>query len=570
MRLLETSTLKIHEFQGSFEDDYAILSHTWGLEECTFQQLEQPSGAALKGYEKIRLCCQQAQRDNIKWAWVDTCCIDKTSTAELSESINSMFLWYQKAKICYAYLDDVNDVSELARSRWFSRGWTLQELIAPKYVNFYSTNWDFLGNKNDLRDDLVTITSIPQDVLSGASEFRHACIATRMRWAANRQTTRLEDLAYCLMGIFDVQMPLLYGEGKRAFTRLQQEIMKGSEDQSLFAWGLSESPYSTEQLQHALSIDETYGLLADSPRDFLLAAEVEPMRSKQQSNSTSKASTSVQIDLPVAQIAGRQIAILACTISKRHGTYLGFHLNHWDKFYTSRGGALLAIPAHGWVTSRVMTLEMREVSSGLPRTRPPTIRIVLKPEPPSEGFRSTHDGFRYYKKPEIHVLQGGSYVAQQDVIVPHYDSGPSAVMIFESSEWIRAFNEGHGNWTGPPTGFALTIGVDPRPWVAFVPILHPDYAPGQFDHLANLNPEFIKFCMTKSTLLETLSRKEGITGFLASRAEELELLLDKWTYDRANKAGSIYYNKITLRVSFRDVPDEAFVDSEVLIRIREE
>lgn len=156
----------------------------------------------------------------------------------------------------------------------------VQELIAPKDVSFYSTNWDFLGRKGDLRNNLETITGISQDVLSGASELLHACIATRMRWAANRHTTRLEDMAYCLMGIFDVQMPLLYGEGKKAFTRLQQEIMRGSGDQPLFAWGVPESPYSIEQLHGTLSADDICGLLANSPRDFLLATEVEPVRSK--------------------------------------------------------------------------------------------------------------------------------------------------------------------------------------------------------------------------------------------------------------------------------------------------
>lgn len=335
-----------------------------------------------------------------------SCCIDKTSTAELSESINSMFRWYQKAKICYAYLEDVDDVSELGRSRWFTRGWTLQELIAPKDVSFYSTNWTFLGSKSDLRDNLAAITGISQDVLSGASESWHECIATRMRWAANRQTTCLEDMAYCLLGIFDVQMPLLYGEGKRAFTRLQQEIMRGSDDQSLFAWGVPESPYSIEQFHGTLSANETYGLLADSPRDFLLSSEVEPVRSKQRPTTTSKSSTSVQIELPVAQIAGRQVAVIACTTPERPRTYLGFCLNHWDKFYTSRGAEVLAIPVRDWVESQVQTLEIRQISSGLPQLPPPVIRLVLGNYSP------------FYQKPDIHALRGASYVAAKNVIIP--------------------------------------------------------------------------------------------------------------------------------------------------------
>lgn len=473
-----------------------------------------------------------------------------------------MFRWYKKAKICYAYLEDVDDVSELARSRWFTRGWTLQELIAPKDVSFYSTNWTFLGSKSDLRDNLEAITGISQDVLSGASESWHECIATRMRWAANRQTTRLEDMAYCLLGIFDVQMPLLYGEGKRAFTRLQQEIMRGSDDQSLFAWGVPESPYSIEQLRGTLSANETYGLLADSPRGFLLATEIEPVRSKQRPTATSKSSTSVQIELPVAQIAGRQVAILACTTPERPGTYLGFCLNHWDMFYTSRGGEILAIPARDWLASQVKMLEMRQISSGLPRLPSPVIRVV-------HGSHSP-----YYQKPDIHALQGASYVAAKNVILPHNHSGPSAVMIFEPSdmERVKSNQTPHERklikYKRPATGFALIFGADPRPWVAFVPILHPDHAHSQFHHLAKLNPDFIRFCMTKASLQSALSKGQGDMGFLTTQAETLELMLDRWAYIHEKDAVRGYYiKKITLKVWFSKAPDDYFVDSELNVRV---
>lgn len=487
-----------------------------------------------------------------------SCCIDKTSTAELSESINSMFRWYQKAKVCYAYLEDVDDVSELARSRWFTRGWTLQELIAPKDVYFYSTNWALLGNKNDLRDNLETITGISRDVLSGASQSRQVCIATRMRWAANRQTTRVEDIAYCLMGIFDVQMPLLYGEGKRAFVRLQQEMMRGSDDQSLFAWGVPKSPYPIEQLHGTLSSTETCGLLAASPRDFLLVTEVEPVRSQQPPTATSKSSTSVQIELPVARIQGREVAILACTMPKRPGTYLGFRLDHWDTFYTSRGGELLAIPARDWIASRVKKLEMREIGSGLPRSPPPVIGIADHVESP------------YYRQPEIHALPGASYfrrMAATNVIVTHNYSGPSAVMIYEPTNKkrgiITGINRQNGkpnNYEGRAAGFALILGVDPRPWVAFIPILHPDHAQNQFYHLAELDPGYIKFCMTKASLLSALSKGQGYWDFLTDGKNLLlDLVLDRWF--------NSYTEKIQLEVRFTRALDDFFVDSEVSVKI---
>lgn len=147
-----------------------------------------------------------------------------------------MFRWYQNAKVCYAYLADVANKDEFSSSRWFSRGWTLQELIAPKVVRFYSSDWTLLGLKSELCHLLQEITEIDAFVLE-TGLFSQVCIAKRMSWASRRETTRIEDRAYSLMGIFDVNMPLIYGEGPKAFTRLQHEILRVSDDQSLFAWG---------------------------------------------------------------------------------------------------------------------------------------------------------------------------------------------------------------------------------------------------------------------------------------------------------------------------------------------
>jgi hypothetical protein len=193
--------------------------------------------------------------------WLDSCCIDKTSSAELSEAINSMYRWYQNAQVCYAYLEDVpaedsslwSEDSAFRKSKWFTRGWTLQELLAPEIVVFYDHDWNEIGTRTELGSLIALITGIDTESL-----YRplNACIAQKMSWVSERETLREEDMAYCLLGLFDVNMPLLYGEGKKAFVRLQLEIIKQSDDDSIFAW-------------HLNACDRHYhGLLATSPAAF--------------------------------------------------------------------------------------------------------------------------------------------------------------------------------------------------------------------------------------------------------------------------------------------------------------
>ncbi|KAF2489819.1 hypothetical protein BU16DRAFT_566919 [Lophium mytilinum] len=235
MRLLDTSTLQLKEFMGDRIPPYAILSHRWGDDEVTFNSIQRhyqsaaslPEGTAS---QKIRKSCEQAASDGFKYIWIDTCCIDKNSSSELSDAINSMY-----------------------RYNWFTRGWTLQELIAPSSVVFYDEKWEELGTKATLKEPISQITGIPCDVLLGV-QSSESSIAQIMSWAANRQTTRQEDLAYCLLGLFDVHMPMLYGEGKNAFVRLQHEIMKSSNDHSLFAWtgpGLERGPFARSPFESA-------------------------------------------------------------------------------------------------------------------------------------------------------------------------------------------------------------------------------------------------------------------------------------------------------------------------------
>ncbi|KAK1761559.1 vegetative incompatibility protein HET-E-1 [Echria macrotheca] len=248
MRLINTSSLEIEEFHGGNVPKYAILSHTWGAAEALFEQwtsrLSRLRHTRCPGFSKVRAACKRARSDGFGYVWVDTVCINKSSSAELSEAINSMYAWYERSSVCYVYLSDVvsrcgdtTDTLDLVRrSRWFRRGWTLQELLAPTNVEFYTRNWNLLGTKNALAFLISEVTGIEEVCLRKRKRIDEYSIAQRMAWAANRVTTREEDIAYCLMGIFGISMPLLYGEGQKAFVRLQEEIIKSSDDHSILAF----------------------------------------------------------------------------------------------------------------------------------------------------------------------------------------------------------------------------------------------------------------------------------------------------------------------------------------------
>lgn len=256
MRLINIETSRLEEFLDYKTPPYVILSHTWGddAEELTFRDIEEGrTGKPGVGSVKLRGTCRQAQQDGFKYVWIDTCCIDKTNLVELREAINSMFRWYRRASICYAYLSDVPGVdnprkstSKFRNSRWFGRGWTLQELLAPKQLRFYNSEWGLLGTKGTIRTAVEKITGIPRQILVGIAELHSASVAQRMSWAAGRETKRKEDLAYCLLGIFAVTMPMIYGEGRdQAFLRLQEQIMRTTRDDSILAWGLGAGEMST-------------------------------------------------------------------------------------------------------------------------------------------------------------------------------------------------------------------------------------------------------------------------------------------------------------------------------------
>jgi hypothetical protein len=282
MRLLSVNTRQLEEFFGDAVPPYAILSHTWGAEEVTFQDLAREGHRRKQGYNKIEGCCQQAVSQGLAYVWIDTCCIDKTSSSELSEAINSMFQWYAAARVCYAYLQDVppgldpfDRDSDFQRSRWFTRGWTLQELVAPRQIEFYASDWTpvfplyatWTAETQPVTPRkkialLSGITRIPESVLRKSHHLSLVSAACKFSWAADRRTTRIEDEAYSLLGLLGINMPLLYGEGSKAFLRLQEVVLSSSDDISVLAWGYDLSwKFMRDEYQASI--------LARSPEAFL-------------------------------------------------------------------------------------------------------------------------------------------------------------------------------------------------------------------------------------------------------------------------------------------------------------
>ncbi|WPH01259.1 HET-domain-containing protein [Acrodontium crateriforme] len=271
MRLLRTDSLTFGTFQRANRPPYVILSHRWSKnedDEILMQGIIQGTATKKKAFAKLNGAMLEAQFYGYEWIWCDTCCIDKTSSAELSEAINSMFAWYKEADTCYVYISepDISSVEDLPKSDWFSRGWTLQELLAPPFVEFYTHDWRLIANNlaTEVVEILSRITLIDGAILMKTENISSVSIAERMSWAAHRVVSREEDMAYCLMGLFDVSMPMLYGEGgEKAFHRLQEHIMKDSNDHSIFAWRDEDA-----------DVDASHGLLADHPKHFAHSSEI--------------------------------------------------------------------------------------------------------------------------------------------------------------------------------------------------------------------------------------------------------------------------------------------------------
>jgi hypothetical protein len=289
LRLQDDGGFSLVEMFGKDIPQYAILSHTWGAsnEEVTFRDLTEGTGKRKAGYRKLTFCRKQTAKDNLQYFWVDTCCIDKSSSAELAEAINSMFRWYKEAAKCYVYLSDITTAERtwepaFRNCRWFTRGWTIQELLAPTSVEFFSREGRHLGDKTSLEQQIHEITGIAIPALRGAplSDFS---INERLLWAKSRQTTREEDKAYSLLGIFSVCMPLLYGEGEeRAFKRLEesQEFASERMDQKIAA--ISQVANRNLNVDSALSLmAEQIAVLSAKANDVeTLKITIEIMKSK--------------------------------------------------------------------------------------------------------------------------------------------------------------------------------------------------------------------------------------------------------------------------------------------------
>ncbi|KAI1151300.1 heterokaryon incompatibility protein-domain-containing protein [Nemania diffusa] len=292
MRLLDTTSFELRngEQQRFCQEGYAILSHRWVGFEITFEELKNYTTELRTARrplnspqaDKIRGACETARNQGIRWMWIDTCCINKASATEESESINSMFKWYREAQLCVTYLSDVKADDERPSaeifkrtyneepSEWFFRGWTLQELLAPQNIQFYDKDWKYMGTKMELAGSIAHITGIETRYLTGAENFREACIAAKMSWMAQRTTTRKEDMAYSVVGIFGVTMTPQYGEGQGAFLRLQEIFLSSYVfDESLFAWKMPEpnagAKFGVRTDQWAAG---EWGLLAASPDWF--------------------------------------------------------------------------------------------------------------------------------------------------------------------------------------------------------------------------------------------------------------------------------------------------------------
>ncbi|KAK7209470.1 hypothetical protein V2G26_016648 [Clonostachys chloroleuca] len=295
MWLIDAKTTRlVHVNDVADKPRYAILSHTWGDGEVSFRDMSARSSRISRkpqrrpAWSKIENSCRLALSYKCDYVWIDTCCIDNSSSSELQQAINSMFRWYERAEICFVHLADVSVDKDHNRlksafrdSRWFKRGWTLQELLAPSTLVFYDKTWSVIGAKDDadLRGSISEVTGIDEYYLNPANRIvfssvhqwlSRASVAERLSWAAGRETTRAEDMAYCLLGIFDINMPMLYGEGIKAFKRLQEEIMKVDDDCSLLCWGY-------DMAQEALTIfEDESSILAPHPKYFKNCRGIKP------------------------------------------------------------------------------------------------------------------------------------------------------------------------------------------------------------------------------------------------------------------------------------------------------
>ena len=340
MRLIDTFTGEL-KYYINWEDTppYAILSHTWGEHdrEINMQQFmddhrKLPS-KLIGSLSKIEKFCNLARADGYHYAWADMVCIDKTNSTELSESLNLMYKWYRHSTVCYVYLSDVpedgdvwHDESAFRKAKWFKRGWTLQELVAPRALVFYGQNWIEIGTKASLMPLITQITRIGKEILE-PNYAETVSLGERLSWAAGRKTSRVEDRAYSLLGLLQIQLPILYGEGHYAFIRLQQELITRFDDQTIFAW---------REININTSVGHDAGLLATTPDDFWFF-NGENVKLSQEVLPYTMTNGWLRISLPILKYrdpSGRRrcIGILNCKV-QHEDMFYGIHLREQSGQY---------------------------------------------------------------------------------------------------------------------------------------------------------------------------------------------------------------------------------------------
>lgn len=333
MRLINVNSMRLESFDSEPLPPYAVLSHTWGREEDELSYSDVCHGrfnTHSRGLAKLRGCRMQALRHRLEYVWIDTCCIDQANAVEVTEAINSMFRWYQNASVCYVYLSELASPydfqglpKDLPVTSWFRRGWTLQELLAPKRLEFYDMRWRLVGDRSRLASIIEGITGIPLEFLTEPRALSEASIAQRMSWAARRVTRREEDTAYCLLGIFNVAMPMIYGEGKiGAFARLQREILREMGDDSILAWGLGSADLDTDSAD-SLSA----GALAQSPSDFAGCGQVVACSPYRYALGPVDSRGFVEANVILDMSGGQLFGILMCGLSRDEGQAIGVPLH---------------------------------------------------------------------------------------------------------------------------------------------------------------------------------------------------------------------------------------------------
>jgi len=421
MRLLNVVTLEMEEFERRDEQpEYAILSHTWGPQkhEVNLEDMRKEKKPVWKkGFFKVLKTCAQAKADKISHVWIDSCCIDRSNITELSESINSMYRWYENAKFCYVFLEDVHSgqaiEDQFVDSRWFTRGWTLQELLAPRMLIFFTSDWNLLGTRFEMADSIEAASRIDPEFLGDNTRngirIREASVAQRMSWASARETSKEEDAAYYLLGIFGINMPLIYGEGMQsAFLRLQEEILRQSDDQSIFAWMNVNSVPSGARASHGLSDDglrHPSGVLAPSPKAFSASRDIISIDIPEDVLPCSLTSKGVRLDLRCLERDDKEVvALIPCRRLGDPTTVLAIRLIPMPGNRYKR----LASMSLDWVDhrqwSQTRTVPAFLVTRFLPeRPKIPQNSFLLRELPENMAVKHVTDGFTWTKSTKLIV-----------------------------------------------------------------------------------------------------------------------------------------------------------------------